>query len=137
MSEIGAISLRLALLLGLAGFGAAIYAGLSRREEWTRVTERSVLVVFALVTSAMAALFVCFARHDYQLVYVAAHSARSMAIQYRLAALWGGQAGSLLLWLFMLGAYSAAAVWFHRSRAPMSCAASAVPIHALAVQQIR
>jgi cytochrome c-type biogenesis protein CcmF len=72
--------------------------------------------VFALVTSAMLALFVCFAQHDYQLVYVAAHSARSMAIQYRLAALWGGQAGSLLLWLWMLCAYAAAAVWFHRGR---------------------
>ena len=39
-----------------------------------------------------------------------------MALHYRLAALWGGQAGSLLLWLWMLCAYSAAAVWFHRGR---------------------
>ena len=71
MSEIGAVSLRLALLLALAGFGAAVYAGRTRREDWTRVAERSVGVVFALVTAAIAALFVCFARHDYQLVYVA------------------------------------------------------------------
>ena len=97
MSEIGAVSLRLALLLAVAGLGAAVYAGRTRREDWTRVAERSVGVVFALVTAAIAALFVCFARHDYQLVYVASHSARSMALHYRLAALWGGQAGSLLL----------------------------------------
>ena len=116
MSEIGAISLRLALLLAVAGLGAAVYAGRTRREDWTRVAERSVGVVFALVTAAIAALFVCFARHDYQLVYVASHSARSMALHYRLAALWGGQAGSLLLWLWMLCAYSAAAIWFHRGR---------------------
>jgi cytochrome c-type biogenesis protein CcmF len=37
-----------------------------------------------------------------------------MPLQYRLAALWGGQAGSLLLWLWMLMAYSAACVWFNR-----------------------
>ncbi len=117
MSEIGAVSLRLALLLAAAGFGAAIYAGVQRNPEWTRVAERSVGVVFALVTSAMVALFLCFARYDYQLVYVAAHSARSMALPYRLAALWGGQAGSLLLWLWMLSAYATAAVWFHRNRA--------------------
>jgi cytochrome c-type biogenesis protein CcmF len=116
MSEIGAISLRLALLLAMAGFGAAVYAGRTRREDWTRVAERSVGVVFALVTAAMATLFVCFARHDYQVAYVAEHSARSMALHYRLAALWGGQAGSLLLWLWMLSAYSTAAVWFHRAR---------------------
>jgi len=89
--------------------GAAVYAGRTRREDWTRVAERSVGVVFLLVTAAIAALFVCFARHDYQLVYVASHAARSMPLHYRLAALWGGQAGSLLLWLWMLSAYSAAA----------------------------
>ena len=116
MSDIGAVSLRLALLLAAAGFGAALFAGLKRREDWTRVAERSVFVVFALVSSAMAALFLSFAQHDYQLVYVASHSARSMPLHYRLAALWGGQAGSLLLWLWMLCAYSAAAVWFHRGR---------------------
>jgi cytochrome c-type biogenesis protein CcmF len=116
MSEIGAISLRLALLIAVAGLAAAVYAGRTRREDWTRVAERSVGVVFALVTCAIAALFVCFATYDYQLSYVAAHSARSMALRYRLAALWGGQAGSLLLWLWMLTAYSAAAVWFHRAR---------------------
>jgi cytochrome c-type biogenesis protein CcmF len=127
MSEIGAVALRLALLLALAGFGAGIYAGRSRREDWTRVAERSVGVVFALVTCAIATLFWCFANHDYQLVYVSAHSARSMPLHYRLAALWGGQAGSLLLWLWMLSAYSAAAVWAHRGRvrrlAPWVCAA--------------
>jgi cytochrome c-type biogenesis protein CcmF len=106
----------LALLLALAGFGAGIFAGRSRREDWTRVAERSVGVVFALVVCAIATLFYCFANYDYQLVYVSAHSARSMALHYRLAALWGGQAGSLLLWLFMLMAYSTAAVWSHRGR---------------------
>src|SRR5258705_2930941 len=116
MSEIGAVALRLALLLALAGLGAGIYAGRSRRDDWTRVAERSVGVVFALVTCAIATLFWCFANYDYQLVYVSAHSARSMALHYRLAALWGGQAGSLLLWLWMLSAYSAAAIWFHRGR---------------------
>ena len=46
---------------------------------------------------------------------------------YRLAALWGGQAGSLLLWLWMLCGYAAAAVWLtrgtHRSLMPWVCAA--------------
>jgi cytochrome c-type biogenesis protein CcmF len=116
MSEIGAVALRLALLLAFAGLGAGIYAGSARREDWTRVAERSVGVVFALVTIAIEALFWCFAFHDYQLNYVASHAARSMPLQYRLAALWGGQAGSLLLWLWMLVAYAAAAVWFHRGR---------------------
>jgi cytochrome c-type biogenesis protein CcmF len=53
--------------------------------------------------------------NDFQLAYVAQHSARSMELQYRVAALWGGQAGSLLLWLWMLTAYAAAGAWVHRN----------------------
>ncbi len=116
MPEIGGYSVRFALVIALLGFGSAIYAGLKRRSEWTRVAERSVWVIFALVSVAMLTLFYALATCDYQLVYVASHSARSMPIQYRLAALWGGQAGSLLLWLWMLTAYSSACVWANRSK---------------------
>ena len=116
MSEIGASALRFALLLSVAGLGTAIYAGVARRADWTRVAERTLLVVCGFVALAIVALFHAFATHDYQLVYVASHSARSMDLQYRLAALWGGQAGSLLLWVFMLCAYAAACLWSNRSQ---------------------
>ena len=116
MPDIGGFSLRFALVIAVLGFGSAIYAGVQRRSEWTRVAERSVWLVFALVSVAMVALFYAFATFDFQLDYVAKHSARSMDLQYRLAALWGGQAGSLLLWLWMLMAYSVASVWFNRTQ---------------------
>ncbi len=116
MAEIGGYSLRFALVIALLGLGSALYAGVLRRPEWTRVAERSVWLVFALSSIAMLALFYALATHDFQIVYVALHSARSMPLHYRLAALWGGQAGSLLLWLWMLMAYSAACVWFHRKK---------------------
>jgi cytochrome c-type biogenesis protein CcmF len=121
MSDIGAYALRFALLISIAGFGAGLYAGVARRPSWTRVAERSVGVLFAFATLALIALFSAFASNDYQLSYVASHSARSMGIQYRLAALWGGQAGSLLLWLWMLAAYGAACVAInrHQNRALM------------------
>ncbi|MEE9607737.1 MAG: heme lyase CcmF/NrfE family subunit [Myxococcota bacterium] len=114
MSDVGIYSLRLALVIALLGVGSAIYAGVARRLDWTRVAERSVWVVAICVSLAMLALFAAFAGGDYQLQYVASHSARSMALPYRLAALWGGQAGSLLLWLWILMAYSSGCVWLHR-----------------------
>src|SRR5215813_6974109 len=126
MVELGAYALRFALAFALFGLGAAVHAGVARRAEWTRVAERAVGLVCACTTLAIGLLFVAFATCDYSLVYVASNSARSMALPYRLAALWGGQAGSLLLWLWMLSAYSTAAVWFHRARvrtlAPWVCA---------------
>jgi cytochrome c-type biogenesis protein CcmF len=116
MSELGALTLRLALLVALLGVGAGVYAGATRRGDWTRVAERAVWVVFAFTSLAMAVLFVAFVTSDFQLSYVASHSARSMALHYRLAALWGGQAGSLLLWLWMLLGYSSACVWSQRNQ---------------------
>ena len=107
---------RFALLLAVCGLGVAIYAGAQRRADWTRVAERSLLVVSGFVTVAILALFHAFAVHDYQLAYVASHAARSMEVHYRLAALWGGQAGSLLLWLFMLCAYGTACVLVNRNQ---------------------
>ena len=110
MSELGALSLRFAIPVALFGLAAGIAAGVAKRPEWTRVAERSVLTVGALVSFAMLVLFVAFATGDFQLSYVAGHSSRDMLLGYRLAALWGGQAGSLLLWLWMLLAYGGACV---------------------------
>jgi cytochrome c-type biogenesis protein CcmF len=116
MAELGNASVRFALLLAIAALVAAVHAGRSKRADWTRVAERGVLVVSAFVALAICALFYAFATCDFRLSYVAAHSARSMHIQYRMAALWGGQAGSLLLWLFMLCAYASACVFVNRKR---------------------
>ncbi|MCH2171696.1 cytochrome c biogenesis protein CcsA [Myxococcota bacterium] len=116
MSELGALSLRFALVLAIFGIGTGIYAGISRNPQWTRVAERCLLVVAAFVGFSIAQLFYALATFDFQLVYVAQHSARSMSLAYRLAALWGGQAGSLLLWLFVLCLYSAVCVWTQRDR---------------------
>ncbi len=116
MADVGGYALRFALMIATLGMGTAIYAGIKRNAEWTRVSERSLWIVFGCATVAILALLNAFATFDYRLAYVAQHSARSMAIQYRLSALWGGQAGSLLLWLWMLLAYGGACLWFNRDK---------------------
>ena len=114
MSDLGFYALRLALVVAVVGIGAGVWGGLSRRPEWGEVARRAVLIHAALVATAIATLFYCFATLDFSLAYVTEHAARSMAIPYRMAALWGGQAGSLLLWAFMLSVYSVAAVIVNR-----------------------
>ena len=114
MSELGAYALRFGLLIALLGLVAAFRAGLAQLPEWTRVAERAVFIVAGCVALAIGVLFSAFANCDFELAYVAAHSARSMALPYRLAAVWGGQAGSLLLWLFILSVYSTACVALQR-----------------------
>ena len=118
MSEIGYYALRLALVVSVVGSLAGVYAGISRQREWCTVAERSVLLLLLFATVAIGALFHAFATLDLQLSYVAGHVARSMALEYRIAALWGGQAGSLLLWLWLLTIYSSGAVLVNRRGHP-------------------
>ena len=118
MSDLGSLSLRLALVVAVLGLAVALVAGLRRRDPqasaWTDVALRTVWLVCGFTSFAIGSLFVAFATCDYQLAYVAEHSARSMALPFRMAALWGGQAGSLLLWLWILTLYGAVAAWVHR-----------------------
>ncbi len=116
MADVGLYALRLGLFLCVLGIGAGTYAGIAKQAEWTRVAERTVLLVFAATSVAMLALFWALATNDFSLSYVAAHSARTMPLHYRLGSLWGGQAGSLLLWGWMLTAYGAVAVFGNRNQ---------------------
>ena len=77
MVEIGDSALGLALVVALLALAAGVYAGVARRPAWTEVAERGVWVHFGLVSLAMAGLFYAFATFDFQLEYVANHSARS------------------------------------------------------------
>ena len=61
-------------------------------------------------------LAVGFVRDDFSLTYVADHSNRSLSGLYKISAFWGGQEGSLLLWLLILTGYPALAVWLNRNR---------------------
>ena len=114
MSEIGDYALRFAFVIAIVGAIAGFVGGRRRDDVWTRLAERSLLLVFAFVTLAMWILFAAFANNDFHIAYVAGHSSRAMELGYRLAALWGGQSGSLLLWLWMLGAYGASCVLLNR-----------------------
>lgn len=114
MADIGQQALTFGWLIAIIGCVVSVAAGLNKRDEWTQVAERSLYVVFGAITVSMLALFYALATNDFSLAYVAQHSARAMSLNSRLAALWGGQAGSLLLWGWMIGLYGAAAVFLNR-----------------------
>src|ERR687888_596387 len=57
---------------------------------------------------------VAYALRDFSFVYVSEHISRKLPLGYALAAFWGGQEGSLLLWLLVLTGYAALAVWLNR-----------------------
>ena len=74
----------------------------------------------ALALAAVACLSWALATGDFTLAYVAATTDRASSWPYRLAGLWGGMAGSLLLWSAMVAAWG-----LRRSPAPGERAALA------------
>src|SRR4051812_6403860 len=63
-----------------------------------------------LTLFAIALLAYAFVTHDFRIRYVAHYSDRSMPKTYLFTALWGGQDGSLLWWLFLLSGYTTVCV---------------------------
>src|SRR5205814_3538884 len=109
---------RAALLLSLGLVAYALVAGsLAARQKRRRLAlsaKNALLAAFGTTLAAALVLWSALARRDLSFVYVAQHISRSLPTGYALSAFWGGQEGSLLLWLLILTAYAALAVWLNR-----------------------
>src|SRR5262245_37369742 len=108
----GAVALALGLYVYAALAGAWGAARGSQRLQ--RSARNALLAAFPATAVSAGALVTAFLRHDFSLVYVAQHSSLSLPFAYRVSALWGGQEGSLLLWLLILSAVSFGAVVLNR-----------------------
>jgi cytochrome c-type biogenesis protein CcmF len=70
--------------------------------------EGAALAAFLGVAAAFLALAVAFVRSDFSIAYVAANSHTAKPLLYKIAGVWGGHEGSLLLWCLALTGYGAA-----------------------------
>ncbi len=104
------VCLGLTLYAVLAGSLAA-YRGRRRLHDSAR---RALVAALAADLVAMGVLLTEFIRRDFTLSYVAAHSSRKLPQPYVESALWGGQEGSLLLWLTILLGLGTIAVLINR-----------------------
>jgi cytochrome c-type biogenesis protein CcmF len=92
-------------------FAVSLAAGASGRIKTLQAARLGAYGTVALIGVAVLCLAYAFVSHDFRLRYVAHYSDRSMPTPYLLTALWGGQDGSLLWWLFLLSAYIGVCVW--------------------------
>lgn len=116
MSNVGEVALLFAFVAALYAMIVALLGARLQRHDMVRSAERATYGVWGLVSIAMIALLYALLAHDFQVRYVAHVSNRAMPTFYVMAALWGGQEGSMLLWLWILSAYSALVVWQNRFR---------------------
>ena len=116
MAELGRAALVVTLGLCLYAVVAGAFAAARRRRRLAHSARNALIAAFGSTLVAAGVLASGFLRDDFSLAYVADHSNRSLGGMYKLSAVWGGQEGSLLLWLLILSGYSALAVWVNRNR---------------------
>ena len=112
--EIGHFSLILALLVSLVLGSFPIIGAARGNTVWMGLAKPLASVQFILIAFAFLCLVYAFAYMDYSVLYVANNSNSKLPLQFRIAAVWGGHEGSLLLWALILSIWTFAVSLFSK-----------------------
>jgi cytochrome c-type biogenesis protein CcmF len=118
MPELGRAAL--VVTLGLSVYALVVGAAAAHYRRRRLAASAQNALFAALLSTAVAAVVLAAAlvRHDFSFEYVARHTSEALPTSYTLSAFWGGQEGSLLLWLLILCGFASAAVLSTRRGAP-------------------
>jgi cytochrome c-type biogenesis protein CcmF len=112
--EIGQVALLIALAVALILATLPLVGASRGRADWMALARPAARAHALLVAVAFFCLVACFVRNDFSVLYVASNSNSTLPLPYRIAGVWGGHEGSLLLWLAMLAAWMLAVAQFSR-----------------------
>ena len=112
--ELGHFALILALCVALVQGILPLLGAHQQRPQWIAVARPAALAQALLMAVAFGCLITAFVHNDFTVLYVAQHSNSLLPLPYRVAALWGGHEGSLLLWVVMLSLWALAVSLFSK-----------------------
>src|SRR6478672_9158386 len=115
MPELGRAALLVTLGLTLYALVAGAYAAHLGRRRLARSAQNALVASFVSTGVAAVVLLSALLRSDFSCASVARTTSRALPTPYTISAFWGGQEGSLLLWLLVLTGFGAAAVSLNRS----------------------
>jgi cytochrome c-type biogenesis protein CcmF len=108
LADLGFFALVIAFVLALYGSAAAFFGQRRSIAAWVASARAATLLTFPLLTIAAGSLVISLVNLDLQMEYVASVTSHSMPLYLRATALWGGQAGSLLFWSWLMSAFTSA-----------------------------
>jgi cytochrome c-type biogenesis protein CcmF len=114
MADLGRAALVVSFGLAVYAFVVGAAAAYLNKRRLADSARNALIACFATTLVASAVLASALVRHDFSFAYVAQHTNRTLSPIYSLSAFWGGQEGSLLLWLLVLTGYGAVAVAVNR-----------------------
>ncbi|MBP9712624.1 MAG: heme lyase CcmF/NrfE family subunit [Sterolibacterium sp.] len=106
--ELGHYALMLALLVATLQ-GVLPLIGVHRQHTaWIAFARPAAQAQWLLLMVSFGCLTWAFVANDFSVAYVAQHSNSKLPTIYRMAAVWGGHEGSLLLWVLLLATWTLA-----------------------------
>jgi cytochrome c-type biogenesis protein CcmF len=112
--ELGHFALIVALCVALVQGVLPLAGAHLRRANWIALARPAAKAQAVLIVAAFVCLATAFVQNDFSVLYVSQHSNTLLPLQYRLAAVWGGHEGSLLLWVLMLSLWTLAVAVFSK-----------------------
>jgi len=116
MVDLGYFSLAIALATAGWAMVAAPLGAVARNRGLQVSAERALYVACGAVALAVGCLIHGFVTDDFRLDYVYHYSSSNQPLPYKISALWGGQAGSLLFWVLILTVMAAVMLLTNRSK---------------------
>lgn len=116
IAPFGHMILSLSFIVALFGMLFAAVGAVKNQPRLTEAALQAVYLFCGLIAMDVLLLIYALYTHDFSLKYVQDYSNATQPTIYRITALWGGQAGSLLFWTLLLGIYGAASFAANRDR---------------------
>jgi cytochrome c-type biogenesis protein CcmF len=114
--ELGAACIFLAFFAAVWAATAALWSARSGDRRFVDSSRRAIYALCGLLTLAVILLELAFLRDDFSFELVADHSSTTTPTGYKLTAMWSSQAGSLLLWAWVLSIASSAVLLITHGR---------------------
>ncbi|MEW8221531.1 MAG: heme lyase CcmF/NrfE family subunit [Candidatus Thiodiazotropha taylori] len=113
--ELGHFALILALCLAVTQAIVPLVGSYAGNNAWMAASRSLAWGQFVFLTISLLILTNAFLSNDFSVVYVAQHGNTKLPDIYKISAVWGAHEGSLLLWAFLLAAWSVAIAAFSRN----------------------
>ncbi len=108
IANLGFGALVITFLVSLYGIAASLYGMARKNPAWVDSARNAMLLTWPLLTVTALSIIYLLVTGHYEVEYVASVTSDSMPIYLRITALWGGQAGSLVFWSWLMSAFASA-----------------------------
>jgi cytochrome c-type biogenesis protein CcmF len=108
LADFGYGVLVITFLASVYAIFASVFGQVKKSQKWIESSRLAMLLTFPLTTLASLVMIYLLVTNDYNVSFVYQVSSRAMPTYLKITALWGGQAGSLLFWSWLLSLFMTA-----------------------------